>query len=100
MKCAWHHDLADRYAKPGLGPCKYNREGMTFLCANDFQKTDGLCDNAWKSMMEYVFALAHGGENFYDGEICNSKQFIASCNDGIRPVSYLIKSIDDDETLS
>lgn len=97
LKCAFHQDLAERYATPSLHPCTYNKEGMTFLCTNGFQKPEGLCDNAWKSMMEYVFALAHGGGNFYDGEIRNPKQFIASCNDGIRPVSYLIEGMDEDE---
>ena len=47
-------------------------------------------------MMEYVFALSHGGENFYDGELKNKKAFIASCNDGFRPVSYLIEALDED----
>ena len=95
VKCAWHQDLADRYASPGLGPCDYNSEGMTFI-SNGWQKPKGLCDNAWKSMMEYVFALSHGAENFYDGELKNRKAFIASCNDGFRPVSYLIEAMDED----
>ena len=95
VKCAWHQDLADAYAKPGLKPCTYNREGMVFY-SNGWQKPDGLCDNAWKSMMEYVFTLAHGGGNFYNGELKNSKAFIASCNDGFRPVSYLIEASDEE----
>ncbi len=95
IKCAYHKDLVDRYANSGLGPCNYNREGMTFI-SNGWQKPEGLCDNAWKSMMEYVFALAHGGGNFYDGELKNPKAFIASCNDGFRPVSYLIEATDED----
>ena len=98
LKCAWHQDLADQYANPGLGPCTYNREGMVFICTNGWQKPAGLCDNAWKSMMEYVFALAHGAENFYDGELKDRKAFIASCNDGFRPVSYLIEAMDEDVT--
>lgn len=97
VKCGWHQDLADQYADPKLGPCTYNREGMTFICPNGWLKPEGLCDNAWKSMVEYVFALGHGGENFYDGEMRNPKQFIASCNDGVRPVSYLIEALEDDE---
>lgn len=95
IKCGWHQDLVDKYATPGLRPCDYNSEGMTFI-SNGWQKPKGLCDNAWKSMMEYVFALAHGAENFYDGELKEKKTFIASCNDGFRPVSYLIEALDDD----
>ena len=89
VKCAWHQDLADQYANPGLGPCRYNREGMQFICENGWQKPEGLCDNAWKS-------LAHGGGNFYDGEMRDPNAFIASCNDGFRPVSFLIETMGDE----
>ena len=98
LKGAYHKDLVDAYAAPGLGPCDYNTEGMSWICTNGWQKPKGLCDNAWKSMMEYVFALAHDGGNFYGGELRNPKQFIASCNDGFRPVSYLIEALDEDVT--
>lgn len=47
-------------------------------------------------MMEYVFALSHGAENFYDGELKNRNAFVASCNDGFRPVSFLIEAMDED----
>lgn len=95
VKCAFHQDLADQYAAPGLGPCRYNQVGMSFI-SNGWQKPTGLCDNAWKSMMEYVFALSHGAEDFYDGELKDPHSFIASCNDGFRPVSYLIEALDED----
>ena len=94
LKCGWNQDLVDKYASPGLKPCTYQREGMVFI-SNAWQKPEGLCDNAWKSMMEYVFALSHGAGNFYDGELKNPRQFIASCNDGLRPVSYLIEVLDE-----
>lgn len=95
VKCGWNQELVDKYATPGLKPCDYNTEGMTFI-SNGWQKPAGLCDNAWKSMMEYVFALSHGAENFYDGELKNRNAFIASCNDGFRPVSFLIEAMDED----
>lgn len=40
--------------------------------------------------------LAHGGGNFYNGELKNSHAFVASCNDGFRPVSFLLEATDDD----
>jgi len=50
-----------------------------------------LCDNAWKSMMEYVIALAHGGGNFYDGWLKDDTMAIISCNDGLRPVIFRVE---------
>lgn len=96
IKCAWHQDLVDEYCVGGgSGPCKYNSEGMTFI-SNGWQKPAGLCDNAWKSMMEYVFTLSHGGGDFYTGGMKNKKSFVVSCNDGLRPVSYLVEGLDED----
>ena len=31
----------------------------------DYAKPDGLCDEAWKAMYQYVFALSHGCDIFY-----------------------------------
>lgn len=53
-------DLLKEYGNPDLGLCSRHREGQVFYCSDGWQKPDGLCDNAWKSMMEYVMTLAHG----------------------------------------
>ncbi len=96
IKCSLNQELIDKYVNSKLKPCNYNKVGMTFI-SNGWQKPKGLCDNAWKSMMEYVFALSHGGGDFYNCKK-NSKSFIASCNDGLRPVCYLIEAMDEDST--
>jgi len=41
IKCAFHEDLVRDYARPGLGPCTYNREGMEFVCENGCYMADG-----------------------------------------------------------
>ena len=43
--------------------------------------------------------LAHGGGNFYNGELKDPKAFIASCNDGFRPVSFLLEATEDDAPI-
>lgn len=98
LKRTWNDDLAEKYAAPDLGPCDYHQEGQIFY-SNGWQKPEGLCDNAWKSMQDYVIALAHGARDFYDGELKNDNQFIASCNDGFRPVSFLIEATDEEADL-
>ena len=44
----------------------------------------------------FVMALAHGGENFYDGWMKNPKSVLLSCNDGFRPVSFLVEALEAD----
>ena len=46
--------------------CTYNKVGQVFY-SDGWQKPDGLCSNAWLCMREYVFALSHGGKDFFDG---------------------------------
>ena len=65
------------------------REGQVFYA--DYAKPEGFCDEAWKAIYQYVFALAHGaGEGlFYYGDwIRKPGVAICSCNDGLRPVIY------------
>ena len=44
----------------------------------------------------FVLALSHGGGDFYDGWMKNPKSAMISCNDGFRPVSFLIEALDED----
>ena len=69
-------------------------DGMTFVSA-DAQKPEGLCDSAWGSMREFVETLAAGGGDFFDGWMKNPHSAMISCNDGFRPVSFLIETIED-----
>ncbi len=93
VKCAYNEDLVKQYASPGVGPCTAEPVGKVYY-TNGWQKPEGLCDNAWKSMMEYALALAQGGGGFFGGEIRDPKSFVASCNDGLRPVSFLLEATD------
>ncbi len=66
--------------------------GQVFV-AEDGQQPAGLCDSAWESMSSFVEVLAHGGGNFYDGWMKNEKTAMISCNDGFRPVSFLLEAL-------
>ena len=85
-------DLVKEYGGSGLSICTLHDEGQEFI-SNGWQKPDGLCDNAWKCMMEYVIALAHGGKDFYDGWLNDENIAIISCNDGLRPVIFKLEVI-------
>ena len=93
VKKVCHQDLIDRYENPLENAC--NMEvGQTFI-AEGWQRPAGLCESAWESMSPFVMGLAHGAENFYNGWMKNPKSVMISCNDGFRPVSFLIEVIDD-----
>jgi uncharacterized repeat protein (TIGR04076 family) len=70
------------------------QEGQTFISV-DAQKPEGLCESAWGSMQAFVMTLAHGGEDFYNGWMKNPKSAMISCNDGFRPVSFYIETIEE-----
>ena len=40
--------------------------------------------------------LSHGGSNLYNGWMKNEKSAMISCNDGFRPVSFLIEAMEED----
>ena len=69
---------------------------MVFV-ANGWKKPAGLCDSAWETLSPFVMALSHGAEDLYDGWMKNKKSAMLSCNDGFRPVSFLLETIDDEE---
>lgn len=92
VRMACYKDLMEKYENPILHACDLH-EGQVFI-ANGWNKPEGLCSCAWDIMSPYVMTLAHGGENFYDGWMKNPKSAMISCNDGFRPVSFLIEAIE------
>lgn len=95
MKVTFNDELAKEYANPELGLCEMHKPGQVFY-SNGWQKPKGLCDNAWKSMLEYVMTLSHGGKNFYDGWLKDEHSAMVACNDGFRPVIFKIEATDMD----
>ena len=86
---ACYLDLIERYENPIEHACDLI-EGQVFI-SEDWQKPDGFCESAWQSISPFVMTLAHGGENFYDGWMKDPKSAMISCNDGFRPVSFLLE---------
>ena len=85
-------DLIEKYENPIEHACDIS-EGQVFI-ADGWQKPEGFCDSAWESISPFVMTLAHGGEDIYDGWMKNKKSAMISCNDGFRPVSFLIEVIE------
>lgn len=94
MRVARYDDLSQKYENPISHTCDM-KVGMVFI-ADGWQRPAGFCDSAWESISPFVMTLAHGGGNFYDGWMKNEKSAMISCNDGFRPVSFLIEALDED----
>ena len=94
MRIARYDDLMAQYENPILHACGM-AEGQVFT-ANGWAKPEGFCDSAWDTLSPFVMALAHGAENLYDGWMKNPRSAMISCNDGFRPVSFLLEALDED----
>ena len=93
MRKACYQDLMEKYENPIEHACDLC-EGQVFI-ANGWQRPDGFCESAWETVSPFVMALAHGAENFYDGWMKNGRSAMISCNDGFRPVSFLLEAMDE-----
>ena len=92
MKMGCYPDLMAEYENPMAHACDM-KLGQVFV-ADGWNRPEGLCLSAWESMSPFVLALASGGENVYDGWMKNPRSAMISCNDGFRPVSFLLEALD------
>ncbi len=92
MRQTVYADLMEQYENPIEHTCDIV-VGQVFESHNG-QKPDGFCDSAWDSVSPFVTVLANGGGNFYDGWMKNEHSAMISCNDGFRPVSFLLETVD------
>lgn len=94
MRITRYPDLMARYENPLDHACPM-QEGQVFI-ANGWEKPAEFCSSAWDTLSPFVLALSHGGADFYDGWMKNPKSAMLSCNDGFRPVSFLVEALDAD----
>lgn len=99
LKTTFDKELADEYGSKGIGKCPMHKEGQVFYA--DYAKPEGFCDEAWKAIYQYVFALSHGSETFYYGYWIETPGVaIVSCNDGLRPVIFKIERTNVEATIN
>ena len=97
MRIACYKDLIKKYENPIEHACNV-KEGQVFI-ANGTKRPDNFCDSAWESIYPFLEKLANGGGNFYDGWMKNEHSAMISCNDGFRPVSFLLETMDEDADI-
>ncbi len=91
VRAADYTDLQAVYENVIEHAC-FVREGDTWI-SDGISKPEGFCDSAWDSVKDFVRTLGAGGGNFYDGWMKNPKSAMILCNDGFRPVSFLLETM-------
>ena len=96
MRKGCYADFIDKYENPIENPCDME-EGMRFVFYNDetADKPEGLCDSAWETIRPFALDLAEGAHRYFPGWMKNPDQYMISCNDGFRPVSFLLEAAED-----
>ena len=98
LKTTFDEELAKEYGCKGLGKCPMHKVGDIFY--GDYAKPEGLCDEAWKAMYQYVFSISHGSGIFYYGDWIDKPGIaVCSCNDGLRPVIFKISATDEESKI-
>ena len=92
VKQVEHKDLMELYENPIAHACDMT-VGDVYVSVNA-EKPMGFCNAAWSSVGPFVEALANGEGNFYDGWMKNPYSALISCNDGFRPMSCLLETIE------
>lgn len=93
IRKADYKDLQALYENPIEHTCDVH-EGQSWV-SHDGKQPEDLCPEAWKTMREFVEALARGEGNFFDGWMKNPYSAMISCNDGFRPVSFLLETVEE-----
>ncbi len=92
LRMARYDDLIEKYEMPAAHRCDME-EGRVFV-SHGAAMPQGFCESAWSSVSPFVMTLACGGRDIYDGWMKDPGSALISCNDGFRPVSFLLEAID------
>lgn len=85
--------LAKEYGVDGIGSCRFE-VGQEFIC-DRHREPEGFCGEAWKCVQHYAYALYHGADlPCGEGWMCQPGIVIATCNDGLRPVTFKLERIE------
>ena len=91
MRITEYTDLMEEYENPIEHACMMKLND-SFVSKNGVIP-ENFCESAWGSMEFFVKELASGRGDFYNGWMKNPYSAMISCNDGFRPVSFLLEAI-------
>lgn len=90
LRIADYADLCEQYELPMENACSME-VGFSWI-SHEAQKPEGFCESAWMNLQPFVLALAAGGRRIFNDWMKDPYSCIISCNDGLRPVSFLLKT--------
>ena len=103
LKKQFNSDIAELLNIEEFKKCTLFQEGQEFDTV--IQKPEGFCEDAWKILYPFIFALNHGANNF-DAcenslrkltELDTEEPVICCCCNGIHPVVFKIEKIEEKE---
>jgi len=92
VKRVEHKDLMEKYENPIIHACEM-KVGDSFISENG-NIPKGFCESAWTNIYPFAFALSCGAADFYDGWMKDQNSAMISCNDGFRPVSFYLETVE------
>lgn len=98
IKKTLHKDLAKEYCQSSVDFCPCFREGDEFIAG--FEQPEGFCGWAWNDMYKFVSGLLSGGNystGLFEGWMKNKNEMLACCTDAVRPVTFKIELIEENE---
>lgn len=102
VKRGYEQDLAERFLENSqTGKCPVFQEGQEFVVTrknyNNFPYENHFCVAAWDVIKIKVYAALQGGDFYWKGWMKDQKQQILCCDDGVRPVVFLLEKIAQEE---
>ena len=91
LRKARYDDLIERYERPQTSPCDM-REGDVFF--TEGERPAGFCPDAWATLSPFVARLLNGETKLYGDWMKDPRSGLFSCNDGFRPVSFLLEIVE------
>ena len=98
LKRNFDPELAAQYISfPDYGKCHIFQEGQVFYTGGVFgcEMPEGFCPEAWDAIGKTAAIYASGGKQFGFAE-----KALMCCNDGGRPVVFLLEPFEDGQPLS
>jgi len=93
IRKAEYPDLIKEYELPTVEPCPL-KVGDVFYYDGD-GIPEGFCPNAYETLAPYIEALYQGQRKLYGDWMKDEGSALLCCNDGFRPVSFLLEAIEE-----